>query len=209
MSFAKFLVPLKNGYRQAEILTGNRLKATYLAGDGVYACKAVISRSRRMVSNEYDKGESTKIMRQTSSDIAIGVGLLLFCGFAAWRTTKIRVPPEATIAGTSFLPWLMIGGIALLSVILIARARLHVGSSETVQVPNRLTFGKIVLFTLVMVAYGAGFMTVGYIPSTLVVFVIGLLLFKERRIAVLIIFPLVMTGAIYLGFTRFLGVWLP
>jgi len=148
-------------------------------------------------------------MRQTSSDITIGVGLLLFCGFAAWRTTNIKVPPEATIAGTSFLPWLMIACIGLLSVALIVRALLRAGSTVTVQVPDRATLGRIMLFALVMVAYAASFMTIGYIPSTVVVFIVGLLLFRERRISVLILFPLIMTGAIYLGFTRLLGVWLP
>lgn len=148
-------------------------------------------------------------MRQTSSDRVIGIGLLLFCAFAAWRTAGIKVPPEATIAGTSFLPWLMIGGIALLSLALIARTLLRTGRVGTIAVPNRATLVKMGLFTLLMVAYAAAFMTVGYVPSTLVVFVAGLLLFKERRIFVLIVFPLVMTGAIYFCFTRFLGVWLP
>jgi putative tricarboxylic transport membrane protein len=148
-------------------------------------------------------------MRQTSSDIVIGVGLLLFCAFAAWRTLRIKVPPEATIAGTSFFPWLMIGGIALLSLGLIARALLRTGAVEMIQVPDRMTLAKIGLLALLMVAYAAVFMKVGYIPSTLIVFVGGLLLFKERRIFVLIVFPIVTTGAIYLGFTRVLGVWLP
>jgi len=148
-------------------------------------------------------------MRQTSSDIGIGIGLLLFCAFAAWRTMRISVPPEDTIAGTSFLPWLMIVGIALFSMVLIARALLHTGAMVMIPVPNRVTFAKMGLFTLLMIAYAAAFMTVGYIPSTVIVFIAGLLLFKERRISILIVFPLVMTGAIYLGFTRFLGVWLP
>ncbi len=148
-------------------------------------------------------------MRQTYSDIAIGIGLLLLCGFAAWQTTGIKVPPEDTIAGTSFLPWLMIGGIGLLSLALSARALLRSAREESVEIPGRRTLAKMGLFTALMIAYAASFMTVGYIPSTAVVFVLGLLLFNERRIAVLIIFPLVMTGVIYLGFTRVLGVWLP
>lgn len=148
-------------------------------------------------------------MRQTSSNITIGIGLLLFCVFAAWRTTNIKVPPEATVAGTSFLPWLMIGGIALLSLALIVRALLRTGGVETIQVPNRTTLAKMGLFALLMTGYAAAFMTLGYIPSTVIVFIAGLLLFNERRILVLIIFPLVLTGAIYLGFTRLLGVWLP
>ncbi len=150
-------------------------------------------------------------MRQTSSDIGIGVGLLLFCGFAAWRTLKISVPPEDTIAGTSFLPWIMIGGIVLMSLILISRALLRLRMDEIVNIPipERATFMKMVLFTVLMVTYAALFMKFGYIATTLVVFIVGLILFQERRIPVLIIFPVVMTGAIYLGFTRVLNVWLP
>ena len=148
-------------------------------------------------------------MKQKTSDIVIGIGLLLFCVFASWRTLKVKVPPEATIAGTSFVPWLMIGGIVVLSVGLIIRALLSSLADKTIDVPGSATFLKMGLFTLVMVIYAAGFMTFGYIPSTLVVFVIGLLLFNERRIPVLIIFPLIMTGLIYLGFTKVLNVWLP
>lgn len=142
-------------------------------------------------------------------DIVIGIGLLLFCGFATWRTLHVRVPPEDTVAGTTFVPWLMIGGIALLSIALIARAILRAQSTEAVQMPDRALLVRMGLFTLLMVTYAFSFMTVGYIPSTLVVFVVGLLLFGETRLPVLVLFPLVMTGAIYLGFTQSLGVWLP
>ena len=142
-------------------------------------------------------------------DILIGVGLLLFCAFAAWRTLKVTVPPEDTVAGTAFVPWLMIGSIVVLSLVLIGRAMLRTGAIEAVSMPDRPTLVRMGLFTLLMIAYAFSFMLVGYIPSTLAVFVLGLILFRESRLLVLIIFPLVMTGAIYLGFTKSLGVWLP
>lgn len=142
-------------------------------------------------------------------DILIGIGLLLFCAFTAWRTLKVTVPPEDTIAGTTFVPWLMIGGIVVLSLVLIGRAILRTAAIEAVQMPDRSTLVRMGLFTLLMVAYAFMFMKVGYIASTLVVFVVGLILFRETRLLVLILFPLVMTGAIYLGFTKSLGVWLP
>ena len=142
-------------------------------------------------------------------DIVISFGLLLFCGFAAWRTLHVKVPPEDTIAGTTFVPWLMIGGIALLSLGLIVRTILRAPSTDTIQMPDRATLVRMGLFTLLMIAYAFAFMTVGYIPSTLAVSVCGLLLLKEYRLPVLVLFPLVMTGAIYLGFTQSLGVWLP
>ena len=142
-------------------------------------------------------------------DVVIGVGLLLFSAFASWRTLKVTVPPEDTIAGTTFVPWLMIGGIVILSLALIARAVLRTASADAVQMPDRATLVRMGLFTLLMIAYAFIFMTAGYILSTLIVFVVGLILFRESRLLVLILFPIVMTGAIYLGFTKSLGVWLP
>ncbi len=142
-------------------------------------------------------------------DIVIGVGLLFFCVFAAWRTLKVTVPPEGTIAGTSFVPWLMIGGIVVLSLVLIARAVRRAAAAETIRVPDRATLARMGLFTLLMIGYAFMFMKVGYLVSTLVTFVLGLILFRESRLVVLVLFPLVMTGAIYLGFTKSLGVWLP
>ena len=144
-----------------------------------------------------------------SPDVVIGLGLLLFSAFAAWRTLGVRVPPEDTIAGTTFVPWLMIGGIVLLSIGLIARAILCSAVAEAVEMPGRPILIRMGLFALLMVAYAFSFMTVGYLPSTLAVFVAGLLLLRESRLPVLVLFPLVMTGAIYLGFTQWLGVWLP
>lgn len=155
------------------------------------------------------KSRTLATFMRRNPDIVIGIGLLLFCGFAAWRTLKVRVPPEATIAGTSFLPWVMIGGITLLSLALIARAARRAGAGDRVALPDRAVLVRMGLFTVLMIAYAFAFMTVGYIASTLVVFVLGLLILGERRFAVVVLFPIVMTAAIYLGFTQSLGVWLP
>ncbi|MBN2752997.1 MAG: tripartite tricarboxylate transporter TctB family protein [Rhodospirillaceae bacterium] len=148
-------------------------------------------------------------MRQSRIDIVIGVGLLFLCAFSAWRTLGIRPPIGGTIAGPSFLPWIMIGGLVLLSLMLIGRAVVRNDDGIRVDMPNRALLMKMAVFVLVMTAYAAAFMTVGYLPSTLCVFFAGLLLFGERRPPVLVLFPIIMTGIIYYGFTRALGVWLP
>ncbi len=98
-----------------------------------------------------------------------------------------------------------------MSLILIGRALLRLRKDENIDIPipERATFLKMILFTILMIAYAALFMKFGYIATTLVVFIVGLILFHERRIPVLILFPVIMTGAIYLGFTRILNVWLP
>ncbi len=145
------------------------------------------------------------------SDALIACGLLAFCGFAAWRTTLVKTPGTATTMGPTFVPWLMIGGIAVLSLFLLFRALRGRGAREEgrIEMPDRPTLIRMAIFLVILVAYAAAFMTAGYIASTLAVFVAGLWLFGERRPLVLILVPIAVTAIVYLGFTRFLNVWLP
>ena len=148
------------------------------------------------------------VMDDRRSDAIIGMGLLGFCAFAAWRTLKIKAQVGTSIAGPSFLPWLMITAVAILSAVMVLRA-LHREHGTEVELPDRAALVKIGVFVALLVAYAAAFMPLGYLASTLAVFIAGLWLFGERRILMLTLFPVVMIGAIYLGFTEVLKVWLP
>jgi putative tricarboxylic transport membrane protein len=146
------------------------------------------------------------------SDLIIGIVLLASCGFMAWRTLLVRVPPSNSIAGPSFMPWIVIAGLVLLSLVLIGRAAMQVPQGDerdSIQIADRTTLVRMGLFALLMISYAAAFMTVGYLVSTLVAFVLGLLLFGERRPLMLAGMPLVATGLVYFVFTNFLNVWLP
>lgn len=145
---------------------------------------------------------------QRKSDIWIGAGLLGFCAFAAWRSLRIKSQVGGTLAGPSFLPWVMIGAISALSIWLILRALRQEGDTP-IALPDRATLGRMAMFALVLVAYAAAFMPVGYLISTVVTFIAVLWLFGERNWLVLTLFPAAMTGAVFLGFTRALQVWLP
>lgn len=61
------------------------------------------------------------ILREQKADLWIGSGLLLFCGFAGWRATYIKQGFNSSAAGPSFVPWLVIGLVSVLSVLLIVR----------------------------------------------------------------------------------------
>ncbi len=150
--------------------------------------------------------------RHSKSDILIGGGLLAFCAFGAWRTLLIRDVHSGTVAGPSFVPWLMIGAVVLLALVLIGRGvRQQVAAGGGVKAirPESGALIKIALFALLLVAYAAAFYPVGYIPSTLVTFVAGLWLLGERKILHLLVFPCVMTIGVYYAFTELLSVWLP
>lgn len=148
-------------------------------------------------------------IRESRSSIYIGSGLLSFCGFAAWRTAMVKAQATNTVAGPTFLPWLMIGLIAALSVAMIIRSLNSSKEERLIHMPGRKLLVRMGMFTILLVGYAAAFMPLGYLPSTLITFCIGLYLVGEKRPVVLVAFPLITTGAIYLGFTHLLKVWLP
>lgn len=156
------------------------------------------------------------------SDIWIGGGLLAFCVFAAWRTLRIPAVGTGTSAGPAFIPWLMIGAIVVLALAMMARAAVT-GRAATPKADNspedqddvagtragRGAMIRIAVFVALLVAYAALFMTLGYLVTTLVVFISGMFLLGERRPLVLVVVPAIITTAIYYGFTELLQVWLP
>lgn len=147
-------------------------------------------------------------INQAKSDRWIGFTLLGVCAFTGWNTVGMRGQAGNTVAGSSFVPWIMIASLTLLSLILIVRS-LRVSSASQIEMPSKSTFIKMAIFTVILIVYAAMFMTVGYLISTYIVFVAGLALFGERKPLALFILPLVMTGGVYLGFTKLLKVWLP
>ncbi|MBO0346316.1 tripartite tricarboxylate transporter TctB family protein [Roseibium sp. CAU 1637] len=152
------------------------------------------------------------VVRQYKADLWIGGGLCAFCAFAAWRTLNIKQVVSPTMAGPSFVPWLMVVVIAVLALCLIFRGLRRAqmaGAGRSMSLPDRRSLLRIAAFVVLLVGYAGAFYPVGYIPSTLVAFVIGLWLIGERKIWVLVGFPVVMTCAVYFGFTELLSVWLP
>lgn len=153
-------------------------------------------------------------LRESKADIWIGSGLLAFCTFAAWQTLRIREGFTTSVAGPSFVPWIMVGATALLACLLILRAvrRQRAAGAEglaVIEMPDRRTLLRLGAFALLLAAYSAAFFPIGYLPATLATFVLGLLLIGERNPLLLIGFPVVMTGAVYFAFTELLSVWLP
>lgn len=150
-------------------------------------------------------------MISRKSDVRIGIGLLMFCSFAAWRSLLVSSAGVGATAGPTFVPWIMIAGISLLSVAMIVRALAERSAKDerTLVMPDQATLKRMAIFAVLLIAYAVAFMKVGYLASTLVVFALGLWLFGERRWIVLIAVPIAVIGAVYLGFTQLLQVWLP
>ncbi|WP_114010600.1 tripartite tricarboxylate transporter TctB family protein [Cohaesibacter intestini] len=151
---------------------------------------------------------------ERKSDLVIALGLLVFCAVAALFTPDIKNGMSSSAAGPRMIPWMMIGGVAVLSCILVLRSTLAYKRDQQadevrVEVPVGRSLLIFAAFILLLVAYAASFFPIGYIPATLVTFVAGLWLMGERRWIVLTLFPIIMTSIVYLGFTELLSVWLP
>ncbi|MCP1315512.1 MULTISPECIES: tripartite tricarboxylate transporter TctB family protein [unclassified Halomonas] len=147
------------------------------------------------------------------TDCGLALLLLAFCAFAAWRTTLVPSTGAGSQAGPSFLPWIAIVGIALLSLGLFLRGALAPAPASDV-VPARgrkITYPTVVLvlFIVLMIGYAVAFERVGYLPSTIATFVIGMLLLRERRVLQFLVVPALIVAGVYLGFTHLLDVYLP
>lgn len=146
------------------------------------------------------------------SDVIIGAGLLGLCAFMAWRTSLMRPVGAGSGPGPTLIPWIMIGGIALLSLWLIVRPMRGTGATVAGDAAIGLSHDATIRLTclaVLLVGYAIAFTTIGYLGSTVLVFIAALALFGERRPFVLLLVPAAVTGAIYWGFTQLLNVWLP
>lgn len=152
-------------------------------------------------------GRANRLTR--SSDFWLGVVLLAFCAYAASRTLRLPSPGGATSIGPAFFPWLMIIGIALLSLGLLVRPFFRYGEAEELELPDRYDLMKLGVFIIMLIAYVISFETVGYLISTLTIFIAGMLLIGERNWILFAAVPAAIVFSIYFGFTSLLNVYLP
>lgn len=145
------------------------------------------------------------------TDCGLAILLLAFCAFASWRTTLVPSTGAGSQAGPSFLPWIVIVGISLLSLGLLVRGLRRPAPVSTPASRHKITYPTIVLvlFIALMIAYAVAFERIGYLPSTLATFVIGMLLLRERRVVQLLVVPALIVAGVYFGFTYLLDVYLP
>lgn len=146
------------------------------------------------------------------SDVIIGAGLLGLCAFMAWRTSLMRPVGTGSGPGPTLIPWIVIGGIAFLSLCLIVRAMRGTAATAAGDGAIGLSHNamiRLACLAVLLVGYSIAFTMIGYLASTVLVFIAALALFGERRPFVMLLVPAAVTGAIYWGFTQLLNVWLP
>jgi putative tricarboxylic transport membrane protein len=151
-------------------------------------------------------------------DICFAVAMLVFAGIVWWGTADLP-PPRYEPIGSAALPRALALVMALLSLIVLARAYARQRARSGARTPTAgagftprplLAIGVFVVLVLYVLAMDQRLL--GFIPASIVAFtVIGGLLtgFSLKRLPWLLGFVVVMVMAIWLVFTRFFYIDLP
>ncbi len=142
-----------------------------------------------------------------NSDFWLSLVLLGFSAIAAALTLDVPAAGTGGTLGPSFVPWLMIAGIALGALILLWRSQRH--AELALAPPGARLLVKLGGFLLLMLVYATVYEPVGYLISSLVFFVVALLVLGERRWLQLVLVPPGVVLLVYVVFTQVMRVYLP
>ncbi|MDR1827613.1 MAG: tripartite tricarboxylate transporter TctB family protein [Methylobacteriaceae bacterium] len=151
-------------------------------------------------------------MKKANHDTYVAIAFLMFCAFAWWRISKLPlgVGYEHTI-GPEFFPGVMTATIALLSLALLGRSlwygALDAGEAPAMAAGNVLL--RMALFIVLLVVYILIYEPLGFLVASAVILPAGMLLLGERRPLHIFVFPYVIIGLAYYGFTKIMMVPLP
>ncbi len=150
---------------------------------------------------------------KVSKDLWLGLLCLLISAVGAVMVHDLSAGGVKTELGPAFFPWLMVGGIAFFSVLLLVRAVL-LGGSKDAQGDADSGFslkllGKLAFFVVFMLIYAAVYVEVGFLISTAVFFIVAMLVLGERRIVHVAVIPVCVIVSVYLIFTKIMQVYIP
>ena len=156
--------------------------------------------------------------RAPLADICFAVAMLAFAGIVWWGTADLP-PPRYEPIGSAALPRALALVMAVLSLIVLARAYARRRAMSTAAAKTAgsgftprplLAIGVFVVLVLYVLAMDQRLL--GFIPASIITFTIigGLLAgFSLKRLPWLLGFVVVMVGAIWLVFTQFFYIDLP
>ena len=148
-----------------------------------------------------------------SKDLWLGLLCLAVSAVGAVMVHGLSAGGVETELGPAFFPWLMVGGIAFFSLLLVVRALL-LGAGQTEQDSadggfNLRLLGKLAFFVVFMIVYAVVYVEVGFLISTAVFFVVSMLVLGERRVVHFAVIPAGVIICIYLIFTKIMQVYIP
>lgn len=142
------------------------------------------------------------------ANIIIAILLLGFAAFYAYLIAHLPARDLPNTLGAAFMPWVLAGMLALLSVLLLTSSLMKKDDDSKVTLPRRDLIGITGL--LVLIALYVNLMNyLGFVVVS--VFFLGILTWiaGSRKPAEIAIFSITTTIAVYLLFYKFFNVQLP
>lgn len=142
------------------------------------------------------------------ANILVSIALLVFSGFYAILIARLPSRDLPHTLGAAFVPWVLAGLLAILSLILLISTISSRDDNTTVVLPKRDLVGITGLLLLVAL-YVKLMSYLGFIPVSLVF--LGILTWAagSRKPLGIAVFSITTTTLIYLLFHKFFGVQLP
>lgn len=142
------------------------------------------------------------------ANIIVSITLLVFSGFYALLIARLPSRDLPHTLGAAFVPWVLAGLLALLSLILLITTITSRDDNSAVVLPKRDLFGITGLLLLIAL-YVKLMSYLGFIPVSIVF--LGILTWAagSRKPLGIAVFSITTTTLIYLLFQKFFGVQLP
>lgn len=142
------------------------------------------------------------------ANILIAIFLLGFTAFYAYLIAHLPARDLPNTLGAAFMPWVLAGMLAMLSIMLLASSLMNKGDESTLTLPIRDLVGITGLLVLI-VLYVQLMNYMGFVVVS--VFFLGILTWiaGSRKPVEIAIFSITTTILIYLLFYKFFNVQLP
>ena len=142
------------------------------------------------------------------ANIIVSITLLLFSGFYAVLIARLPSRDLPHTLGAAFVPWVLAGLLAFLSLIMLFNAFSDKGDTTPVSLPKRDLFGISGLLLLIAL-YVKLMSYLGFIPVSIVFLALLTWIAGSRKPLGILIFSFSTSIIVYLLFQKFFAVQLP
>ena len=142
------------------------------------------------------------------ANIIVSITLLVFSGFYAVLISRLPSRDLPHTLGAAFVPWVLAGLLALLSLMLLVGSIISKSEDTPVSVPKRDLFGVTGLLLLIVV-YVKLMSYLGFIPVSIVFLALLTWVAGSRKPLGILVFSVTATTIVYLLFQNFFSVQLP
>ena len=142
------------------------------------------------------------------ANIIISIILLGFSGFYAYLIANLPARDLSNTLGAAFVPWVLVGALAGLSVLLLISSILASNKNSKVSLPRKELLG-IAFLLILIVCYVKLMGYLGFVSTSIVFLSILTWLAGSRKPVEIAVFSVTTATLVYLLFHKFFQVQLP